>query len=146
MPLINPSFLLKEDSFSLNKKDLVYEKIENIKIKEEDDVLISFLTQKSESKIKVYDLGKDVQTFIDNNKSVFEKVSKSQWGQIRMLVQFNQKDKIYVEKIKDFITHGTSKKQWENGKNLFFDTLDNKKIEFIKLLSIMMPKVKVEDK
>ena len=144
--LINPNFLLKEDSFSLNKieKENIKLEIENENEKV-DNTLISFLTQKVKEKTEIYDLGKDVQTFIDKNKSVFEKVSKSQWGQIRMLVQFNQKDKIYVEKIKEFITHGTSKKQWENGKKLFFDTLDNKKIEFIKLLSIMMPKVKLED-
>lgn len=143
--LINPNFLLKEDSFSLNKIEKKNQEQEIIEEKEVDNTLISFLTQKVKEKTEIYDLGKDVQTFIDKNKSVFEKVSKSQWGQIRMLVQFNQKDKIYVEKIKEFITHGTSKKQWENGKKLFFDTLDNKKIEFIKLLSMMMPKVKLED-
>lgn len=59
-----------------------------------------------------------------------------------MLVQFNQKIKFMLKKIKEFITHGTSNNKW---KKLFFDTLDNKKIEFIKLLSIMMPKVKLED-
>ena len=142
--LINPSFLLKEDSFSLNKiqKEDIREEIQEEKV---DNNLISFLQNKKESKNKTYSLGEEVQEFMNKNKEKFKTVSKSQWGQIRMIVQFNQKDKIYVEKIKDFITHGTSKKQWENGKKLFFDTLDSKKIEFIKLLSIMMPKVK-EDK
>ena len=139
--LINPIFLLKEENFSLNKKDLLYEKIENIKIKE-DDLLISFLTQKSESKTKVYDLGKEVQTFIDKHKKEFETVSKSQWGQIRMLVQFNQNKDDYIEKIKDFITHGTSKKQWKNAEETFFIILEKESIEFIKLLSMMMPKIK----
>ncbi len=141
--LINPIFLLKEENFSLNKKDLVYEKIENIKIKE-DDVLISFLTQKSELKTKVYDLGKTVQKFIDENKEKFETVSKSQWGQIRMLVQV-YKDS-YKSEILKFTTKDkdekTPKKHWEKGFDSLKNILENKDIEFIKLLSMMMPKIK----
>ena len=143
--LINPSFLLKEGSFSLNKVVKENKKYE-VEEKEVDNSLILFLTQKSKEKTDIYDLGKDVQKFIEDNKAKFEKVSKSQWGQIRMLVQFNQKNRDYVEKIKDFITHGTSKKQWESAEKTLFSILDTKDMEFIKLLSMMMPKVKVEDK
>ena len=143
--LINPSFLLKEGSFKLAKKDLVFEEIENIKL-EEDTVLISFLRNKDKSKTEIYDLGKDVQDFIDKNKTKFETVSKSQWGQIRMLVQFNQNKDTYIQKIEDFITHGSSKKQWENGYKTLKNILEKENIEFIKLLSIMMPKVKMEKK
>ncbi len=143
--LINPSFLLKQDSFSLNK---IEKKDIKLEIQEEkvDNILISFLTQKTKQKTDIYDLGKEVQEFIDNHKKEFDTVSKSQWGQIRMIVQFNQKNRDYIEKIKDFITHGTSKKQWENAERTLFSILDTKDIEFIKLLSMMMPKVKVEDK
>lgn len=142
--LINPKFLLKEDSFSLNK---IEKKEIKLEIKEEnvDTNLISFLTQKFQSKTIIYDLGRDVQEFIDKNKDKFATVSKSQWGQIRMIVQFNQKNKDYIEKIKDFITRGSSKKQWEKGQKTFFEILDKENIEFIKLLSMMMPKVKAED-
>ena len=143
--LINPSFLLKEGSFSLNKTEKKEVKLD-IQKEKVDDVLISFLKNKKESKNKTYTLGEEVQEFIEDNKAKFEKISKSQWGQIRMLVQFNQKNRDYVEKIKDFITHGTSKKQWENAEKTLFSILDTKDIEFIKLLSMMMPKVKVEDK
>ena len=143
--LINPSFLLKEGSFSLNKTEKKEVKLD-IQKEKVDDVLISFLGNKKESKNKTYTLGEEVQEFIEDNKAKFEKISKSQWGQIRMLVQFNQKNRDYVEKIKDFITHGTSKKQWENEEKTLFSILDTKDIEFIKLLSMMMPKVKVEDK
>ena len=143
--LINPSFLLKEGSFSLNKTEKKEVKLD-IQKEKVDDVLISFLGNKKESKNKTYTLGEEVQEFIEDNKTKFEMVSKSQWGQIRMLVQFNQKNRDYVEKIKDFITHGTSKKQWESAEKTLFSILDTKDIEFIKLLSMMMPKVKVEDK
>lgn len=143
--LINPSFLLKEGSFSLNKAEKKEVKLD-IQKEKVDDVLISFLKNKKESKNKTYTLGEEVQEFIEDNKTKFEMVSKSQWGQIRMLVQFNQKNRDYVEKIKDFITHGTSKKQWESAEKTLFSILDTKDMEFIKLLSMMMPKVKVEDK
>ena len=143
--LINPSFLLKEGSFSLNKTEKKEVKLD-IQKEKVDDVLISFLKNKKESKNKTYTLGEEVQEFIEDNKKDFEMVSKSQWGQIRMLVQFNQKNRDYVEKIKDFITHGTSKKQWESAEKTLFSILDTKDMEFIKLLSMMMPKVKVEDK
>ena len=143
--LINPSFLLKEGSFSLNKTEKKEVKLD-IQKEKVDDVLISFLKNKKESKNKTYSLGEEVQEFIEDNKAKFEKISKSQWGQIRMLVQFNQKNRDYVEKIKDFITHGTSKKQWESAEKTLFSILDTKDMEFIKLLSMMMPKVKVEDK
>ena len=143
--LINPSFLLKEGSFSLNKTEKKEVKLD-IQKEKVDDVLISFLGNKKESKNKTYTLGEEVQEFIEDNKAKFEKISKSQWGQIRMLVQFNQKNRDYVEKIKDFITHGTSKKQWESAEKTLFSILDTKDMEFIKLLSMMMPKVKVEDK
>ena len=142
--LINPSFLLKEGSFSLNKTEKKEVKLD-IQKEKVDDVLISFLGNKKESKNKTYTLGEEVQEFIEDNKAKFEKISKSQWGQIRMLVQFNQKNRDYVEKIKDFITHGTSKKQWESAEKTLFSILDTKDMEFIKLLSMMMPKVK-EDK
>jgi len=143
--LINPSFLLKEGSFSLNKTEKKEVKLD-IQKEKVDDVLISFLKNKKESKNKTYTLGEEVQECIEDNKTKFEMVSKSQWGQIRMLVQFNQKNRDYVEKIKDFITDGTSKKQWESAEKTLFSILDTKDMEFIKLLSMMMPKVKVEDK
>ncbi|MDY0181454.1 hypothetical protein [Aliarcobacter skirrowii] len=143
--LINPSFLLKEGSFSLNKTEKKEVKFD-IQKEKVDDVLISFLKNKKESKNKTYRLGEEVQKFIEDNKTKFEMVSKSQWGQIRMLVQFNQKNRDYVEKIKDFITDGTSKKQWESAEKTLFSILDTKDMEFIKLLSMMMPKIKVEDK
>ena len=99
--LINPSFLVKEGSFSLNKivkENRTYE----VEEKEVDNTLISFLKNKIESKNKTYSLGEEVQKFIDKHKKDFEMVSKSQWGQIRMIVQFYKDD--YKNKILEFIT------------------------------------------
>ncbi|MCT7492288.1 hypothetical protein [Aliarcobacter cryaerophilus] len=154
--LINPSFLLKEGSFSLNK--IVKEnKRYEVEEKEVDNTLISFLQNKIESKNKTYSLGEEVQKFIDKHKKDFEMVSKSQWGQIRMIVQFYKDD--YKNKILEFITKIekkeedkkneklTPKKHWEKGFDSLKRLLDDEKkdIEFIKLLSMMMPKVKIED-
>lgn len=142
--LINPNFLLKKEKFSLNKQKIKYELSKTISL-EEDKTLISFLTNKQNSNTQVYDLGTKVQEFIKDNKEKFEKVSKSQWGQIRMIVQFNENKNDYKEKIIDFITHGTSKKQWEKGQTKLEEILKNENIDFIKLLSMMMPKVKIKE-
>lgn len=142
--LINPKFLLNENSFCLNKTE---KENQELKIQEEkvDNTLILFLENKKESKNKTYSLGESAQIFINENKGKFDTVSKSQWGQIRVLVQFYKKDNLYKEKIKEFILNGISKKQWEKGQKTFFDLLDRENIDFIKLLSMMMPKVKIED-
>ncbi|MCT7464789.1 hypothetical protein N5S72_10040 [Aliarcobacter cryaerophilus] len=143
--LINPKFLMNENCFCLNK----IEQSENKKIEKEetslDNILVSFLDNKNKAKNQTYDLGKKVQEFIDENKKKFKKVSKSQWGQIRVLTQFHKKDKLYIEKIKDFISNGISKKQWDEGQKTFFHLLETESNDFIKLLSMMMPKIKVED-
>jgi predicted Ser/Thr protein kinase len=113
-----------------------------------DDVLISFLQNKKEAKHKIYSLGEEVQEFIDKNKEKFDTVSKSQWGQIRVIVQF-YKDS-YRDEILKFITKEkdkkTAKKHWEKGFDSLKSLLEKRDIEFIKLLSMMMPKVKEKDK
>lgn len=145
--LINPSFLLKEDSFSLNKVVKENKKYE-VEEKKVDNTLISFLQNKIESKNKTYSLGEKVQEFIDKHKKEFDTVSKSQWGQIRMIVQVYKDD--YKNEILEFITKEkdkvTPKKHWEKGFVSLKNALEKENIEFIKLLSMMMPKVKVEDK
>ncbi len=145
--LINPSFLLKEGSFSLNKIEKKNQEEEIIEEKV-DNTLISFLQNRKESKNIIYILGEKVQIFINENKGKFDTVSKSQWGQIRMIVQFHKDD--YKSEILEFITKEkdkvTAKKHWEKGFVFLKNILEKENIEFIKLLSMMMPKVKVEDK
>lgn len=139
--LINPSFLLKEDKFCLNKKDIVYEKIEN-EISKIDDDLVAFLNNKSEISKKTLTLVEEVEKYIEENKNSFKGVSKSQWGQIRAYTQFHKES--YREKIKDFISHGISEKQWKDAKEKLEKLLDEKSLEFIKLFSMTMPKKDLE--
>lgn len=139
--LINPEFVLNKSEFSLVKKDFTYKNIKKYEDKE-DETLLSFLKEIQKEKKSNLSVGQKVQNFIDENLKKFEEISKSQWGQIRMIVQFNQNNDSYKDKIKDFITKGTSKKQWESVERLFFETLENESIEFIKILSMLMPKSK----
>lgn len=65
-----------------------------------------------------------------------------------MIVQVHKDD--YKNEILEFITKEkdkvTPKKHWEKGFDSLKNILEKENIEFIKLLSMMMPKVKVEDK
>lgn len=149
--LINPNFLLKKEKFSLNKQKIKYEATKTISL-EEDKTLISFLINKQNSNTQVYDLGTKVQEFITKHQKEFDMVSKSQWGQIRMIVQVYKDN--YKDEIVKFITKRdknaeenkkTSKKHWEKGFGTFVSTLDKENVEFIKLLSMMMPKVKTKE-
>lgn len=147
--LVNPDFLLKKDAFSYNvlntydKEEFLYKFIENDLDIKRDDNLIDFLKQRQNALTQVKDLGTDVQEYIKTHKNKYEKVSKSQWGQIRMMVQVNSNN--YEEDILTFIKKGKSTKQWENALKEFETILKNQDIEFIKLLSMQMPKVKWED-
>ena len=148
-----PDYQIIKGKNKIVKENRTYE----VEEKEVDNTLISFLKNKIESKNKTYSLGEEVQKFIDKHKKDFEMVSKSQWGQIRMIVQFYKDD--YKNKILEFITKiekkeeekknekSTPKKHWEKGFDSLKRLLDDEKkdIEFIKLLSMMMPKVKIED-
>ncbi|RXJ95765.1 hypothetical protein CRU94_03895 [Arcobacter sp. AHV-9/2010] len=137
--LINPSFLLKKDTFALNKvkNRKIEQNIDETKI---DKALLAFLSAKEDSKNANIDLSQRVQNFIVKNEDKFKNVSNSQWGQIRVLVQFDKDN--YKDKIKEFITKGVSKTKWEQGQKVLSDIVDDEDIEFVKLLSMMMSKVK----
>ncbi len=138
--LLNPKFLLlgkNNESFDLKKQDYIYEDtVENLGKK--DEVLLSFLLKKVENKEKEQTIAQEVQEFIKNNKNKFKKVKKSQWGQIRAILQVNNKN--YADEIENFITHGVSEKQWKEGEDIIKDIVKTKSFEFLKLLSIQMPK------
>ncbi len=138
--LLNPKFLLEgknSKAFSLKKRDYVYEYIAST-LGKKDDILVEFLKKRKKNKQKEQDIAQEVQEFIKENKNKFKKVKKSQWGQIRAILQVN--DKNYAEEIENFITHGVSEKQWEGVENIVKDIVKHKSLEFLKLLSIQMPK------
>ena len=143
--LINPSFLLKGQNtkaFSLEKVACSYIKDEGSFIKEEDTTLVSFLQNRKTKKETIQTTGQKVQEFIDTNKSKFKNVSKSQWGQIRAILQVNEDD--YHKNIEEFISHGIAEKQWKDSFTLIKKILQEENKEFLKLLCIQMPKHKEE--
>lgn len=141
--LINPSFLLAGENsqpFKLQKVDYSYEKESNNSICQEDKELISFLQNRQIQKESVQSVSQKVQEFIVKHNSKFKKVSKSQWGQIRAILQVDKKQ--YKENIEKFISKGVSEKQWKDGLEIIKKTVNEENIEFLKLLCIQMPKQK----
>lgn len=138
--LINPDFLLKEDTFSFKKVAYKYKEIQNIEANK-DENLIEFLKAREDTKDSFKTLGDKVADFVKSNGAKYKKISSSQWGQIRMMAQFiKDKDKC-VEEIKNFITHGTSSSKWENISKSFIDEIKKYEIDYIKLLAMKMAEI-----
>ena len=133
--LINPSFLMDRGDFGLGGVDLDPPKDENeIKSK-----LALFLKQKEDEKQDKLNILNEVDRFIKVNKSLYKNIKPSQWGKIRSICTSGEDG--FREKIRAYISTGV--KAWEETQ---IDTLldDKNKLEFIKLLSIQMPKQKEE--
>lgn len=128
--LVNPGFLMqKEFEFKTpNKKNDEDQK--EIKSK-----LAKFLKQKEDGtlhKLKILD---EVDDFIEINNSLYKKIKSSQWGKIRSICTSGEED--FKEEIREYISKGV--KEWESNQ---IKTLlkDEYSLEFIKLISIQMPK------
>lgn len=141
--LINPDFLLKEKSFKFIKSSPKYIKTKSISAKK-DENLIEFLQNRKRNKENFIVLGKDVYDFINKNRQSFEKVTSSQWGQIRNMASFINAKKQCVEEIEIFITYGASKEKWEKGEKIFLDKIKDKNttLDFIKLFAMKMAALK----
>jgi len=134
--LINPSFLSQYSfEFSDNKKDEEKRDKEDIK-----SPLGKFLKQKEKNREDELDILNEVDKFIHDNKSLYKKIKPSQWGKIRSICTGGE-DK-FIEEIREYISNGT--KKWEQNQ---IDTLLNGdySLEFIKLISIQMPKQGAKD-
>ena len=131
--LINPSFL-GEYSFEFQDDK---EKNENEKIKPIKSDLAKFLQQKENRKKDKLDILNEVDKFIKDKKPLYKNIKSSQWGKIRSICTSGEDN--FIEKIREYISGGT--KKWEQNQ---IDTLlnDNNSLEFIKLISIQMPKLK----
>jgi len=131
--LVNPSFLSQE-KFSFielkNKKDNAEKQV----IKSD---LSKFLKQRENTKQEKLDILNRVDDFIGTNKSLYKKIKPSQWGKIRSICTSGEAD--FKDEIREYISHGV--KEWDNKQ---IETLlqDNYSLEFIKLISIQMPKIK----
>lgn len=100
--------------------------------------LISFLQHNQKEENIKFELAIKVQ-------NVYEKFidpSKSQWGQIRSFASSAKNSDELVENIKEYISHGKEKKQWENIQTKLFEEIQNSQnpIEFVKLLSMIVSK------
>jgi len=134
--LINPTFL-SEYSFEFkdNKEKKKDKNTEPIK-----SDLALFLQQKENRKKDKLDILIEVDKFIEDNKSLYQKIKASQWGKIRSICTSGENN--FIEEIREYISNGT--KKWEENQ---IDTLlnDNNSLEFIKLISIQMPKQGAKD-
>ena len=136
--LVNPAFLSK-NKFSFKavteKKD---EDEEEIK-----DPLAKFLRQKEELKKKKLDFANEVQEFIDENKTTYPTKMNSQWGTIRSFC-YNSSENEIEEKVETYISNGVAKDKWQGKKKtnlLEAISKSSNKLDFVKLLSMEMPKV-----
>jgi len=135
--LINPSFLSDYD-FSFIDNKPIDNITQNIVIKSD---LAKFLEQREKNKIEKLNILNDVDNFIkEYYKPLYEKIKPSQWGKIRSICTSGKDD--FTEEIKEYISTGT--KKWEENQ---INTLlkDEYSLEFIKLLSIQMPKQGVKN-
>lgn len=134
--LINPSFLiLAKKEISLDKTDNDNNKTDKMMTidKKFSNNTVQFLVNRHNKKIKKLELENSVSDFVQKYKTTYSKTKPSQWGHIRSICSSNFVTPI-VE-IRDYIESGICKWNQQQINSL----LDNS-IEFIKLVSMLMPK------
>ncbi len=134
--LVNPEFLKKEECFALvsTKKQKEDEKVKV------DDVMVQFLDNRSKAKNENIDLANKVSIFISKNKALYKNISNAQWGTIRSICTCPSES--FRKDIRDYIDSG--KVTWSSEQ---METLleEGKSKEYIKMLSMQMPKQKKEN-
>lgn len=131
--LLNPKFL-QEYSFSFKNSNDEEQDEEKIVL---NSHLALFAQQREENKKTNLNLGKKVAEFIKDNTPLYSKIKPSQWGTIRSICTKGDQD--FKSQIQDYINSGKAK--WETKQ---IDTLLNYSddLEFFKLLSMQMPKIR----
>lgn len=133
--VVNPNFLLK-NGFSLTNESKNKEK----KILSIESNVARFLQNRVAKKESELNILNKVDDFINHNKVLYKNIKPSQWGKIRTICTSGNSD--FLDEIKEYITHGT--KEWDKKQQTTL--LENDySLEFIKLLSIQMPKQGVEN-
>lgn len=150
--LINPEFLLSDEiklNFKLNKIDEL-PKTHIKKAVDSDDsdkTLINLLKSNRNLRKSKNEINEKVNEFVKDNKKFFNKITKSQWGQVRTYAKYSQnyetlKLLLFDNKV-GFMFHGQSEEVWRKGRAVLKDTIlkfknDSEKIDFtIKLASQM---------
>jgi hypothetical protein len=139
--LINPSFLM-DATFTLKKVPTQKVAIKAVEI---TTPTAKFLRAKQDAKESKLALANEVHLFIEGNKTHYPQKMNSQWGSLRSLCA-NSAD-IYAD-VKEYISHGVAADKWEGKKSaLLLSAIEksNNPLEFTKLLSMQMPKVKNKD-
>ena len=129
--LLNPIFLM-QNGFKLKEETKRDSVAKEMVIKSD---LAQFLRNKEDKKQAKLSILNDVDNFIQDNKPLYEKIKPSQWGKIRSICTSSSDD--FKNKIREYVENGV--KKWEKKQ---IDTLLNNdnSLEFIKLISIQMPK------
>lgn len=128
--LVNPKFLLQNE-FSLNN----FTKKENNQSISVKSNVARFLQNRVDTKRDELEILKKVDKFIKEYKTLYKNIKSSQWGKIRSICTSANKN--FLEEIEAYIGHGT--KEWSKEQQTTL--LENDySLEFIKLLSIQMPK------
>ena len=132
--LINPGFIMKKDKFELkidlsNKEKLNQRELVDKKF---TDKTVQFLANRHNNAIKKLEIANDVSNFIEKHKSLYKQIKPSQWGKIRSICISGEKE---MDQIEEYISNGVQK--WDTKQ---IDILLKNNIDFIKLLSIQMPK------
>ena len=134
--LINPQFLLNQDGFKLTadfKSDTIIEK-------PIQSNLGRFLKNREDDRYLELDILKKVDMFKFKYKLLYKNIKPSQWGKIRSICTSGVSN--FKEEIEDYISKGT--KKWEKEQiEKILEISDS--LEFIKLLSIQMPKGKSDE-
>lgn len=131
--LVNPKFL--------EKKELNLQKNENknqITNNTYSDNLIKFLEAKEKYENAMFEVA---NTVLQNYKKLISP-SRSQWGVIRELAATSKDKKELIFKIKEFVNHGISKKQWEKTAPILISLIEktNNPKELTKLLAMSVSK------
>lgn len=135
--ILNPSFLLSEE-FKFKKPIQVDTDNEKVEIKSN---LAQFLNKKEELKQSKLKILNEVDAFINKNKTLYKNLKSSQWGKIRSICTSGEDD--FKDEIREYISHGA--KKWED-KQIDILLQDEYNLEFIKLISIQLPKVVKNEK
>jgi len=133
--LINPAFL---QDINPNLKKYEEEEKQTSLQKGYFTPLLAFLENKAALEEEKFAVAQHVQQVYKN----FIKPSKSQWGQIRTFASIAKDAQDLKNKIKEYISKGVAKKQWEGLEEKLFSEIDSSKspLAFVKLLAMIVAK------
>jgi len=126
--IINPVFLFEKEV-----------KLNEIKAEKEfkssaSSFLIKYLKKKKEKISSETHMINEVKRAVEENAKWFTNITKSQWGNVRILAVFDD----YDTKIKNYISKGIN--QWLPSQQQIMDKILKKEKEFVKLFATLMMK------